>query len=115
MTVYSWQRVRRPGRPADGAWWAGDVRFCITPDFGNDPLPISVVRAGFRVELADGQALTPEEDARSADEVYSQPGAEVVGRQCLRGDVVFDVPTGPPATYFANAVSSFGWIRWQLS
>ena len=54
MTVYAWQRVQRPGRAAAGAWWAGDVKVCITPDFGDG----STARRGtsgpsFRAELAD--------------------------------------------------------------
>lgn len=114
-TVYSWQRVRRPGAPAAGAWWAADVRFCITPDIGDVKVSVSAIGSQFRVELPDGRALAPEADARRSDEAYAQPGRAFVARQCRRGDVVFDVPTGHPVQYFAIPISQFGWVRWMLS
>ena len=114
MTVFSWHRARRPGPPGVGAWWAGDVKFCVSPQLSGEE-PIGNLRSQFRAELPDGSPLTPEGDARRPDEVYAAPGAVVVGGKCLRGKVVFDVPTGQEARYFAATVSSFGWVRWQLS
>ena len=114
VTVYSWRRVRRPGSPAAGAWWAADVRVCITPDLGFKE-PVTNVLSQFRVELPDGRALEPETDARRSDEEYARPGLAFVASQCRRGDVVFDVPTGHAAKDFAITLSVFGWPRWRLS
>jgi hypothetical protein len=115
MTVFSWQRVRRPGSPAAGTWRAADVEFCLTRTFGDDfQEPIGNIRADLRAELSDGRALTPEADARKPDEVYAQSIPVVAGR-CRRGKLVFDVPAGEVATYLAVTFSPFSWVRWQLS
>jgi hypothetical protein len=115
MTVFSWQRAKRPGKPADGAWWAADVKFCVTKSFGDLDEPASNLLSQFRVELVDGRALTPEVEARTPDEVYAQPTQRAKAGKCLRGDVVVDVPTRPAAEFFSATVSSFGWQRWSLS
>jgi hypothetical protein len=115
MTVFTWQRMKRPGPPAAGTWWAADVRFCLTRSFGEHfQEPIGNIRSQLRAELPDGTALTPDGDPRSSDEAFAQPTPIVAG-QCVRGQVVVDVPAGPPAQYFSATVSSFGWVRWQLS
>jgi hypothetical protein len=115
MTVFGWQQAQRPGSPAAGAWWAADVEFCLTRTFGDHfEEPIGNIRSELRVELADGRALTPEDDARKPDEVYAQPIPVVAGR-CRRGKLVFDVPAGERATYLAVTFSPFEWVRWQLS
>jgi hypothetical protein len=115
MTVFTWQRVRRPGAPAAGAWWAADVEFCLTRTFGdNFQEPIGNIRSQLVAELPDGRALTPEADARTSDEVYAQSIPVVAGR-CVRGELVFDVPAGDGAAYLAVTFSPFSWVRWQLS
>jgi hypothetical protein len=115
MTVFNWQRVRRPGGPAAGAWWAADVEFCLTRTFGDDfEEPIGNIRADLRAELSDARVLDAESDARTPDEVYAQDIPVVAGR-CRRGKLVFDVPTGEQATYLAVTFSPSGWVRWQLS
>ena len=84
-TVYSWQRVRRPGPAATGAWWAADVKFCMGPDIGDFKEPVSNIRSGFRAELPDGRAVTSEADATRSAEAYAQPGRVFVARgHCAR-------------------------------
>jgi hypothetical protein len=114
VTVYSWQRVRRPGHPPDGAWWTADVKVCLSPDLGDFEDPVENIRSQLRVELADGRPLTPEGDARKSDELWAQPGQVVTPGQCRRGKVVFDLPSGQEAQYFAVTLSPFEWVRWQL-
>jgi hypothetical protein len=115
MTVFSWQRVRRPGSPAAGTWWAADVAFCLTRSLGDHfEEPIGNIRSDLRVELSEGPALTAEADARRSDEVYAQPVSVVAGR-CRRGKLVFDIAAGAEPTYLAVTFSPFGWVRWQLS
>ncbi len=114
-TVFAWRPVQRPGRAAAGAWWAADVKVCLTRSFGDGfHEPVGNFRSQFRAELADDTALTPEGDARRADEVYAQTREAFAGK-CLRGDVVFDVPKEPAARYFAITISPFSWSRWHLS
>jgi hypothetical protein len=116
MTVFSWHRERRPGPAARGAWWAGDVKVCLTRSFGDDfEDPVEAVRSVFRVELEDSTALTPEADARTPDEAYAKPGGVLHAGRCMRGEVVFDIPAGPSAAYFACTISPFSWVRWQLA
>ena len=115
MTVFSWQKVQRPGPPAAGLWWAADVRFCLTRDLGDFQDPVENIRSQFRAELADGSPLTPEANARKSDELFAQPGQVVEAGQCRRGKVVFDIPTGQAAQYFAVTLSPFEWVRWQLT
>jgi hypothetical protein len=116
MTVFTWHRAaQRPGPAAAGAWWAADIEFCLTRVFGSDfREPIGNIRSQLRVEVADGSVLAAEDDARTPDEVYAQDIPVIAGR-CRRGELVFDVPTGQEATFLAATVSSFGWVRWQLS
>lgn len=115
MTVFSWQQVQRPGRAAAGSWWAADVRFCLSRNLGGFQDPVENIRSEFRAELADGSPRTAEADARKSDERFAQPGQVIEGGQCRRGKVVFDIPTGQAAQYFAVAFSPFEWVRWQLS
>ena len=115
MTVFSWQQVRRPGRPAAGAWWAADVEFCLTRTFGDHfEESIGNIRSDLLAELSDGRGLDPEADARKSDEVFAQDISVFAGR-CRRGKLVFDVPAGEEATYLAVTFSPFSWVRWQLS
>jgi hypothetical protein len=116
MTVFSWQRERRPGPAASGAWWAADVKVCLTRSLGDAfEDPVEHVRSVFRVELADSSALSSEADARTPDEAYAKPGGVIHAGRCLRGEVTFDVPAGQSATYFACTISPFSWVRWQLA
>lgn len=115
MTVFAWQRVARPGRPAAGTWWAADVGVCLTKVFKDLRDPVENIRSQFRLELTDGTALASEADARRDVEVWAQPGAVLLGGHCRRGDVVFDIPPGPRPQYFAATLSPFGWQRWRLT
>ena len=115
MTVFGWQRERRPGAAAAGAWWAADVEFCLTRTFGDDfREPIGNIRAALVVELPDGRPLTPEAEARTSHEVFAQSVPVIAGR-CRRGKLVFDVPAGEAAAYLAVTFSPSSWVRWRLS
>ena len=100
VTVHSFgpgERSLQP--PAGSAWLEADLEWCL-PQGMTREVKLGNIRYEVALEMSDGSTIDPEADADSPDEVYASDGT-FRANECVRGPLVFAVPTGrrriPPA------------------
>jgi len=103
---------RSPKPPAGTAWLEADLEWCLPPTIVND-VTVGNLRYELNLELSDGTTIEPEANADSPDEVYASEGA-FGANDCVRGALVFAVPTGTTAEYLL-LVGRNGGMRWRLA
>lgn len=113
VTVYSFGPSDRSPEPRAGsAWLEADVEWCLPPKVTYD-VPVSQVRYELALELSDDTTIEPDADADSPDEVYASDGT-FSANECVRGALVFAVPTGATPEYLL-LVSKNDGMRWALA
>ena len=113
MSVHSVTPGRRTAAPPAGTEWiSADVEFCVTKDLEGEVVVLTI-RDEFELELEDGTLLDPTGAGAEADEVFSDATLLVGAGECLRGPVVFAVPSGVRPTTFVLA-TRWGDTEWPL-
>ena len=113
LTFFAWKPSgRAPAPPSGEAWYEADVEFCMAPQI-QSAVPVVTILPEFGVELASGTLVRPEESAASPNEAFAQEGRTIVARECVRGAVVFAVPTDDPARHAGYFRGPFE-IRWAI-
>jgi hypothetical protein len=113
VTVHSFgPSDRSPEPPAGSAWLEADVEWCLPPTITSD-VTVGQVRYELALELSDDTTIEPDADADSPDEVYASDGT-FSANECVRGALVFAVPTGATPQYLL-LVGTNGGMRWALA
>jgi hypothetical protein len=98
--------------PAGAAWLEADLEWCL-PQGMTREVKLGNIRYEVALEMSDGSTIDPEADADSPDEVYASDGT-FRANECVRGPLVFAVPTGATPTYLL-LVGRNGAVRWRLA
>ena len=113
VTVHSFgPSDRSPAPPAASEWHEADVEWCL-PDTLVNEVTLGNIRYELALELSDGTTIEPEASAASAEELYASDGT-FKARECVRGALVFAVPTGATPAYLLH-VGRLGGLRWRLT
>ena len=103
---------RSPEPPAGSAWLEADLEWCLAEEATRD-VTIGNIRYEVALEMSDGRTISPDSEADSPDEVYASEGT-FTGGDCVRGPLVFAVPTWGNAEYLL-LVGRNGAVRWRLA
>ena len=113
VTVHSFGPAERSvTAPAGAAWHEADLEWCLPPTIAGD-VTLGNIRYELKLEMRDGTTIEPEAEADSPDEVYASDGT-FSANECVRGPLVFAVPTGATPEYLL-LVGSYGGMRWRLA
>ena len=113
VTVHSFgPSDRSPVPPAGSEWLEADLEWCMPSDLIND-VTVGNIRYELELELSDQTTIQPEATADAPDEVYASEGT-VSADECVRGALVFAVPTGATPVHLL-LVGQNGGMRWRLS
>ena len=113
VTVHSFGSSERSiDPPAGHEWNEADLEWCLPPTIVNE-VTVGNLRYELKLELSDGTTIEPEPDADSPDEVYASDGT-FSANDCVRGALVFGVPTGATPEYLL-LVGPNGGMRWRLA
>jgi hypothetical protein len=113
VTVHSFGPSERSSAPPAGsAWQEADLEWCLPSTLAN-PVTVGNIRYELNLELSDGTTVEPEAQADASDEVYALDGT-FGADECVRGAMVFAVPTGATPEHLL-LVGPKGGMRWRLS
>jgi hypothetical protein len=113
VTVHSFGASdRSPEPPAGTAWYEADLEWCLPPTIVSQ-VTVGNLRYELGLLLDDNTTIEPEANADGPDEVYASEGS-FGANDCVRGPLVFAVPTGATPA-FLLLLGSKGGMRWRLS
>ena len=113
VTVHSFGPGERSfDPPAGSAWHEADLEWCLPPTIASE-VTVGNLRYELNLELSDGTTIEPDAEADSPDEVYASAGS-FSANDCVRGALVFAVPTGATPEYLL-LVGPKGGMRWRLA
>ena len=113
VTVHSFgPSDRSPEPPAGAAWYEADLEWCLPPTIVSQ-VTVGNLRYELGLLLDDNTTIEPEANADGPDEVYASEGS-FGANDCVRGPLVFAVPTGATPA-FLLLLGSKGGMRWRLS